>query len=174
MRQVWRMYKIPNLLASKCFVARYGGDPLSLGYSGKHLAKSSWAAKSLVRVVISMKGAIGKRIGNGKDNSILQDIWVKEKKISRIAQPLESQSGKVSDLLTTDRRWNANLIWKSFEEDTARDILSIYVPTHECKEEFRWLAKKNGEFTFKSGYWVAAASAKVSTWRPKQEAFWKL
>uniref|UniRef100_A0A803MBK5 Reverse transcriptase n=1 Tax=Chenopodium quinoa TaxID=63459 RepID=A0A803MBK5_CHEQI len=66
MKQCWRFYTNPSLLARKIFKEKYGKDPISLGLMGKKIIRGSWAAKSLVRAASSFKDNVGRRIGNGK------------------------------------------------------------------------------------------------------------
>uniref|UniRef100_A0A803MP61 RNase H type-1 domain-containing protein n=1 Tax=Chenopodium quinoa TaxID=63459 RepID=A0A803MP61_CHEQI len=128
MKQSWRFYCNPSLLASKIFKAKYGNDPITLGITGKKIVVGSWAAKILVRAAASFKHHIGRRIGSGDSVSIVQDIWVSNRKIQ--FRHLEEMQGitKVSDLMTSDRRWNAELgmvlwaIWSHRNDIIFRDV----------------------------------------------------
>ncbi|XP_021857984.2 uncharacterized protein [Spinacia oleracea] len=154
-RQSWRMYSNPRLLASKLFKGKYGGDPISLGYRDTTPRSCSWAARSLIKASNSLKDGVRTRIGNGETTRITQDTWVGNSKLKmkNTSSNDVRQLTTVAHLMTTERRWNAPLIWRCFQEQEAKLIMATHIPSDCVQDTYQWEYTKNGKYTFKSGYW---------------------
>uniref|UniRef100_A0A803LJ40 Reverse transcriptase domain-containing protein n=1 Tax=Chenopodium quinoa TaxID=63459 RepID=A0A803LJ40_CHEQI len=152
MRQRWRLYTHPELLASKIFAKKYGDNPISLGYRGRVPPHGSWAEQSLVKATLKMKSGLGRIIGDGTSTDITQDVWAQEKRLQPKTRFYEMGMNKVSDLMTNGRCWNAPLIWSTFEQEDTRNILSICIP-EQGEDRFQWMPEESGTYSFKSGYW---------------------
>ncbi|XP_021835074.2 uncharacterized protein [Spinacia oleracea] len=154
-RKSWRMHTHSDLLASKLFKGKYGNDPISLGYSNSMPRRSSWAARSLIKAAHNLRDGVRFLVNNGRNTRITQDIWVGDTRLTP-KTPLMSEQPNlhvVADLMTTERRWNASLIWRKFSHHDAKRIMATHIPEDEEPDTLNWGGTKNSEYTFKSGYW---------------------
>lgn len=163
----------PNLLVSKLFKGKYGDDPISVGYQGRSPYAPSWAARSLIKAASSLKGGIQFRVGNGHCTKITRDSWVGMEKVHfrNHIPPWFQAEAKVMDIMTTERNWNAGLIWKSFTAVDARKILATHIPAADKEDEMIWAHTKTGKYTFKSGYWFLHRQQQPSI--GTHSKFWK-
>ncbi|KAL2892883.1 hypothetical protein RDABS01_008792 [Bienertia sinuspersici] len=124
-RQVWRMERNPNNLASRVLHQKYGGNPLQIARRGKLPAKTSWVFKSLVKCSRTMLPGCGRRIGNGHQSSVLEEVWA-GKALVKFKNNISSDQGEkprvVKDLMK-GRAWDATKVWQWFNK---RDALSIF------------------------------------------------
>ncbi|KAL5551944.1 hypothetical protein UlMin_002120 [Ulmus minor] len=75
--------------------------------------------------------------------------------------------------------WDSSLIRNSFHHDEAEAILSLPRPRHSYPDSLIWHYDKKGNYTVRSGYWVAtgcsgvasSSSSNSTTWWTR---FWKL
>ena len=79
-------------------------------------------------------------------------------------------NAKVSELIINGN-WNSTLVWAHFDRTAAREILSIHLPENNAMDRKIWKPSRNGEYTIKSGYWIAQES---NTTAPAiSPSFWK-
>ncbi|KAL2892810.1 hypothetical protein RDABS01_008719 [Bienertia sinuspersici] len=63
---------------------------------------------------------------------------------------------RVADLIDYEAgAWNKEVIWSIFNEEEARAILAIPLSASHPSDSLFWWPNKNGEYTVKSGYWLA-------------------
>ncbi|KAL5567268.1 hypothetical protein UlMin_030432 [Ulmus minor] len=97
-------------------------------------------------------------------------------------QSQENKQGKfekVSSLITASGSWDSTLIRASFHEDEANAILSLPLPRRATPDSLIWHYHKSGQYTVRSGYWLASqckstpssSTSSISYWWKK---FWRL
>ncbi|XP_056685577.1 uncharacterized protein [Spinacia oleracea] len=77
----------------------------------------------------------------------------------------------VADLMTSQRRWNASLIWRNFDQHVAKKILATHIPDDDEPDLLRWGGTRSGKYSFKSGYWYQNRGVLTSSY--DNEKFWK-
>lgn len=85
-----------------------------------------------------MRKGLKVQIGNGMRTSIEHQVWVRDHVVCKrqhAAGWLQTDA-KVSNLMTSDRRWNAGIIWRSFSASDAEAILAIHIPSVDTEDRF--------------------------------------
>ncbi|KAL2932229.1 hypothetical protein RDABS01_037639 [Bienertia sinuspersici] len=62
----------------------------------------------------------------------------------------ERKPEKVCELMTQQRTWNASLVWKWFDKDSAKNILATDINGKE--DTWQWKYNNRGVYNIKSGY----------------------
>ncbi|KAL2903953.1 hypothetical protein RDABS01_002663 [Bienertia sinuspersici] len=173
-RQVWRVSRNHNSLASRVIRRKYGGDPLAIARRGATLRNASWAMRSMVNCAKTLKLGCGIKVGNGRSTLIQEDIWAGKEPIAFRNRDFENQPEKpeyVSDIID-GQSWNANKVWNWFKRDSAQRILSTYLPKEEKEDEIIWCQEENGDYSVKSGYWYLQNQRKRGR-NHTETKFWK-
>ncbi|KAA3463501.1 reverse transcriptase [Gossypium australe] len=111
---------------------------------------SQWTAKGLL-----LKG-LGWRIGDGQKVSIWEDRWVPGDEILNCQNLSQNPSlVKVAELIDNNtRRWNEELILRTFAERDAERILSIPLSMRSHEDFLIWREEATGEYSVRSGHRV--------------------
>lgn len=120
-----------------------------------------------------MAKGVGRAIRDGSCNNITEEIWV-GKNLITFRQDLRDQLPNkpiwVSNLITSQKKWDNTTLKKSFEEEMSDKIRSIHTPVQIRKDDFYWLASSKADYSIKSGYWFLKDGI---TSKEKVQLFWK-
>ncbi|XP_010684120.2 uncharacterized protein LOC104898717 [Beta vulgaris subsp. vulgaris] len=135
---------------------------------------SSYAFRSLFKAGCALKKGLYKKLGNGKQIRIDRDKWHPSKFL--IPKMLENHVDRtnniimVNDLINTNKEWKANIIWKIFPPEEAKEIFAVHIPHEECEDDLEWSHTKSGRYSVKSGYWLLHQEAHI---QDDKATFWK-
>lgn len=152
-KTAWALSKESNDSTCKILKYKYGNF---LYPKSRNETNQSMIRKGLESCRGTIAKGAGKVIGNGLSTKVWADRWVPGNidlytpSSSSIAVDLDM---KVSDLiLPNPKRWNSHLIYLLFDDATARDIMSIYLPQEDISDELVWFPNATGEHTVRSFY----------------------
>ncbi|XP_062005888.1 uncharacterized protein LOC133723072 [Rosa rugosa] len=98
------------------------------------------------------------RIGNGRRVRIKGDRWLPTPSSFKVISSLPiPDAWTVEHLLTESGAWNVPLIQSLFLAHEAETILAMPLGLRSIPDKLVWHFTKNGNFTVKTGYWVARA-----------------
>ena len=115
-----------------------------------------------------LKKGIIWRVGDGKDIQIQRDQWIPRNEGLMTASFIRrSRLRWVNQLMYPDRKeWNVGLIREIFHSFDADDICRISIPRSNVKDYIAWHTEKNGIFSVRSAYKLAAAIKHKSVLEP--------
>ncbi|KAG7571744.1 Ribonuclease H domain [Arabidopsis suecica] len=153
-KQAWRLLQNPNCLFARFFKSRYfdGEDFLEAEIG----ARPSYAWRSIIHGRELLLKGLRKEVGNG--NSLR--AWAVGQADHGPRTPLMKHfsvnlSLKVKDLIDFDsRRWNRELLDDLFYPVDVEIIIKKN-PVVNMEDFWVWLHSKSGEYSVKTGYWLA-------------------
>ncbi|XP_027184267.1 uncharacterized protein LOC113782585 [Coffea eugenioides] len=150
-KQIWRLLTCPNLLMSKVMKAKYYQHESPLSCEAK--ANSSWIWKSMMSAREEVRRGARRKIGNGRGTRIWEDAWIQDGKEGKVVstKPPTCTMSKVSDLIC-NFRWNAPLVFRTFNPTEARQILKIPISLTSRPDSYSWSHSENGQYTVSSAY----------------------
>ncbi|KAG7533614.1 Zinc knuckle CX2CX4HX4C [Arabidopsis thaliana x Arabidopsis arenosa] len=159
-KQAWRLLQNPSSLFARFFKSRYFDDEEFL--EAEVGARPSYAWRSILHGRELVIKGLRKEVGNGNSISVWMDPWIHD-----IAPRLPFQKHfsvnlnlKVSDLIDFDGRcWNRDLLDHLFYPADV-ELIVKKKPVIDMADFWVWLHTKTGDFSVKSGYWLAFQSNK--------------
>ena len=101
---------------------------------------------------------IRNKVHSGYEINVWQDPWVPSTplKPAHSRAPVVHPKMTVSSLINFEiKEWDARLLEQYVDQEDIPIIQSLAIsPTHR-RDTFCWNNTKNGQYTVKSGYWVA-------------------
>lgn len=106
-----------------------------------------------------LKKGIIWRIGNGKSIQIQRDQWIPRKEgLKSTTFIRRSRLRWFNQLMHQDRKeWNIELIRQNFHNFDAEEICKIRIPRSDMEDCIAWHYEKNGVFSVRSAYKLAAS-----------------
>uniref|UniRef100_A0A803QJV0 Reverse transcriptase n=1 Tax=Cannabis sativa TaxID=3483 RepID=A0A803QJV0_CANSA len=158
-KQIWRCLRQPGSLCTKVLKASYFPNKSVL--AAKCGAHASFVWRSLVwGKEIILKGYRW-RVGNGQQVRVLEDPWLPRPTSFKVYdKPPFPQQLCVVDLTHPSGVWDESFIRANFNHEDAEMILRL-PPLHEgLEDKVMWHYSRNGEYTVRSGYRMAAEMRK--------------
>ena len=150
-KQVWRILTKPNLLVSKVLKAKYFPKESILNCKTPQDASRIWQGLMGERSLID-KDLI-RRIGNGRSTSVWDHKWIPRSSTGKptSSRPINCELKMVNELIC-HKRWNKNIIFRTFNRDDAERILSIPISLIGREDSYFWQPQAGGTDTVSSGY----------------------
>ncbi|KAL2895927.1 hypothetical protein RDABS01_000461 [Bienertia sinuspersici] len=155
-KQVWRLHVENDSLLHKVIKAKYfkHEDILEAnrGFDPSFTWRSLWNAKSLLK-----EGMIW-RVGNGSNINVWTDSWIQGDLGGYVLGQNDSRSPnmRVIDLMDAySGKWNSELIKNIFSAEDCKRILATPLSSSNIADSRYWWPNKSGEYTVRSGYWLA-------------------
>ncbi|KAF7840058.1 cellulose synthase A catalytic subunit 6 [UDP-forming]-like isoform X1 [Senna tora] len=128
-------------------------------FAAKRKHRSSWCWNSLLDGLCFLKSNLSWVVCNGSCISIWDDYWLPNHVKIPYSQPWDRNSRVSSLLLQNGQGWDVTKVMAHFDRPTAEKILAIPL-SRVGREDFKvWHFNSNGEYSVKSGYWVAFDSS---------------
>ncbi|KAL5757091.1 hypothetical protein ACOSQ2_021837 [Xanthoceras sorbifolium] len=151
----WRIVMNKDSLVARVLKAKYFRQEdflsVSLKQGSSHLWRSLVWGRSLL-----LKG-LRWRVGNGKDIRAFQDPWIPRASTFRPFSTAPLEDLKVASLIYPfSHSWDLAKLDQVFVAADRDSILKIPLSFGDCNDSLIWHFDKNGEYSVKSGYRVAA------------------
>ncbi|XP_048594891.1 uncharacterized protein LOC106358645 [Brassica napus] len=155
-KQLWRLLQIPDSLVVRVLKGRYYrlSSPLRVdtATNPSYVWTSIIAARKLLLLGIRQK------IHSGYEVKVWEDSWMPTtpaRPATSIA-PVIHPNMRVSDLIDqVSKEWNIGLLENYVIPEDIPLIRSLAISSTHRRDTFCWNYTKNGQYTVKSGYWVA-------------------
>ncbi|KAL5756462.1 hypothetical protein ACOSQ2_021208 [Xanthoceras sorbifolium] len=155
-KQGWRLLTSPSSLAARVLKARYFPSSSFLNSSLGNHPSFIWRSILWGRYVLC-KG-LRWRVGDGKNISVYDDPWIPKPSTFRVISPRWLPAGvSVAGLISADGNWCEEVIRSYFTAEEADCIMSIPLSRSPCPDSFLWHYDKQGIFSVRSAYKLAAA-----------------
>ncbi|KAL5577665.1 hypothetical protein UlMin_019364 [Ulmus minor] len=170
-KQAWRIHTQPSSLVARVLQGFYFTSSSFLQVKKSNGTSFVWRSILWGRELF-LQGARWK-IGCGNDTYIYHDRWLPRDGCFKISSPrVLGNFAKVNDIITASGSWDSSLIRSSFHHDEAEAILSLPRSRHSYPDSLIWHYDKKGDYTVRSGYWVAtgrsgvagSSSSNTTTW----------
>lgn len=104
-----------------------------------------------------LKEGVVRCIGSGNETEIWRDPWLTTAPHNiRSSKPEDCTIWFVSDLIDpVHRLWKHDLLTMLFSEEEVNQIMQIPLTLNERPDGWKWIYTKHGNYTTKSGYYVA-------------------
>ncbi|KAL5570726.1 hypothetical protein UlMin_020323 [Ulmus minor] len=177
-KQAWRIHSKPTSLTARVLQGFYFHKSSFLQVKANSSSSFVWRSILWGRELYNQ--GLRCRIGSGQNTYIYHDCWLPRAGCFKISSPRVLGSfDKVSSLITASGSWDSSLIRKSFHEDEANAILSLPLPRRTTPDTLLWHYDKSGNYTVRSGYWLAnqcrsvpsSSTVSLNSWWKR---FWRL
>ena len=115
-----------------------------------------WTSISAAKKLLLL--GIRSKVHSGYEINVWQDLWIPSTpaRPARPRVPVVNPKMLVSSLISSEsKEWDARILAQYVEQEDIQLIMSLAIsPTHR-RDSFCWSYTKNGQYTVKSGYWVA-------------------
>ncbi|KAL5574815.1 hypothetical protein UlMin_016514 [Ulmus minor] len=156
-KQAWRIHTQPSSLVARVLQGFYFTSSSFLQVKKSNATSFVWRSILWGRELF-LQGARWK-IGCGNDTYIYHDRWLPRDGCFKISSPRDlGNFAKVNDIIIASGSWDSSLIRSSFHPDEAEAILSLPRPRHSYPDSLIWHYDKKGDYTVRSGYWVATVA----------------
>ncbi|KAK7275182.1 hypothetical protein RIF29_16291 [Crotalaria pallida] len=157
-KQWWRLMGNTSSLVHRVLKAKYFPNKPLQYFTKNNYSSYTWTSISSARWIIE-EGTIWK-VGDGTNIDIWEDKWCISLPNGRIhsGQQWRQQIKKVSDLIILETHsWDIGLIYSSFEEFEAKQILKIHLRRRCMEDKLIWRNSQDVEYTIKQGYHLVMA-----------------
>jgi hypothetical protein len=156
-KQGWRLIQNPESLCARVLKSKYypKGDLLNTVFSTD--ASPVW--RGIEHGLELLKKGLIWRVGNGKNIQIQRDQRIPRNEGLRSANFIRrSRLRWVNQLILPEsKEWNSELIGNIFYPFDAEEILKMKIPSAEVDDCIAWHYEKNGVFSVRSAYKLAAS-----------------
>ncbi|KAG7590131.1 Reverse transcriptase zinc-binding domain [Arabidopsis suecica] len=155
-KQAWRLLQNPNCLFSKLIKSRY--FPQSEFLDSCLGSRPSFGWRSIQHGRELLKHGLRKRVGNGESINVWTDYWLDDNGLRApwIKNPIINIDLKVCDLIDARRRdWDIDKLQEQFYPDDVA-LIRANRPVVAVDDFWIWKHNRSGDFSVKSGYWLAA------------------
>ncbi|XP_048605505.1 uncharacterized protein LOC125583020 [Brassica napus] len=162
-KQLWRLVQFPDSLVARVLRGRYYrlSSPLRVGpvSSPSYVWTSISAARKLLLLGIRQK------IHSGYEVKVWEDPWIPSNPARPAAPiaPVMNPNMRVSDLIDQGLKdWDVGLLESYVHPEDIPLIRSLAISSTHRRDSFCWNFTRSGQYTVKSGYWVAQNLLKLT------------
>ncbi|XP_013594673.1 PREDICTED: uncharacterized protein LOC106302786 [Brassica oleracea var. oleracea] len=155
-KQLWRLAQFPDSLVARVLKGRYYRLCSPLSVIPASSPSYVWTSISAARELLMM--GIRQKVHSGYEVKIWQDPWIPTvpPRAAHPVVPVMNPNMRVSDLINQESKdWDVSLLEKYVNRDDIPLIRSLAISSAHRRDTFCWSYTRNGQYTVKSGYWVA-------------------
>lgn len=155
----WRIHSQPKCLLARVMLGKYCHSTPFLSVQGPNAASHGWRSILVGRDLVCQK--LGWVLGDGSSINAWSDPWLSPSALNQPMgpAPLSSKDCLVKDLFTQGSvDWNVPKIQVLFPASCS-EILALKPSRLGAPDKQVWLGNKSGEYSTKSGYYVAIAES---------------
>ncbi|XP_048622814.1 uncharacterized protein LOC125591926 [Brassica napus] len=161
-KQLWRLVQFPDSLVARVLRGRYYRLSSPLRVNSTNNPSYVWNSISAARKLLLL--GIRLKIHSGYDVKVWEDPWIPTipSRPAAPVAPVMHPNMRVSDLINqTSKEWDVRLLESYVNMDDIQLIRSLAISSSHRRDSFCWSYTRNGQYTVKSGYWVARNLLKV-------------
>ncbi|XP_048611535.1 uncharacterized protein LOC125585868 [Brassica napus] len=151
-----RLVQYPDSLAARVLRGRYYRMTSPLRVTSTSSPSYVWTSISAARKLLLL--GIRQKIHSGYDVRVWEDPWIPTTP-ARPARPIAlvmNLNMRVSDIINQEsKEWDVGLLDDYVHPDDIPLIRSMAISSTHRRDTFCWNYTRNGQYTVKSGYWVA-------------------
>ncbi|XP_056846710.1 uncharacterized protein LOC130497708 [Raphanus sativus] len=155
-KQLWRLTQNPDSLVARVLRGRYYRLSSPLRVNSVSSPSYVWTSISAARELLLME--IRQKIHSGYEVKVWEDPWIplNPARPAIPIAPVMNPNMRVSDLIDQELKvWDVNLLEQYVRPDDIPLIRSVAISTTHRPDTFCWNFTRHGQYTVKSGYWVA-------------------
>ena len=155
-KQLWRLVQYPDSLVARVLKGKYYRLSSPLRIAAVDNPSYVWTSISAAKKLLLL--GIRSKVHSGYEINVWQDPWTPSTPARPAGPrvPVVNPKMLVSSLMNSEsKEWDARILAQYVEQEDIQLIMSLAIsPTHR-RDSFYWSYTKNGQYTVKSGYWVA-------------------
>ncbi|XP_048622593.1 uncharacterized protein LOC106430409 [Brassica napus] len=155
-KQLWRLVQFPDSLVVRVLRGRYYRLSSPLRVNAATGPSYVWTSISAARNLLLL--GIRQKIHSGYEVKVWEDPWIPTNP-ARLAAPMAPvmhPNMRVSDLINQESKdWDVGLLENYVHPDDIPFIRSLAISSTHHRDSYCWNFTRNGQYTVKSGYWVA-------------------
>ncbi|XP_048637537.1 uncharacterized protein LOC125609952 [Brassica napus] len=155
-KQLWRLVQYPDSLVARVLRGRYYRMTSPLRAISTSSPSYVWTSISAARKLLLL--GIRQKIQSGYDVRVWEDPWIPKTpaRPARPIAPVMHLNMRVSDIINQEsKEWDVGLLDDYVHPDDIPLIRSMAISSTHRRDTFCWNYTRNGQYTVKSGYWVA-------------------
>ncbi|XP_048593215.1 uncharacterized protein LOC106393995 [Brassica napus] len=160
-KQLWRLVQFPDSLVARVLRGRYYRLSSPLRVNPTSSPSYVWTSISAARKLLLL--GIRQKIHSGYES--WEDPWIPSNPARPAAPiaPVMNPNMRVSDLIDQGvKDWNVGLLEKYVHPEDIPLIRNLAISSTHRRDTFCWNFTRSGQYTVKSGYWVAQNLLKLS------------
>ncbi|XP_048623890.1 uncharacterized protein LOC125592615 [Brassica napus] len=155
-KQLSRLVQYPDSLVARVLRGRYYRMTSPLRATSTSSPSYVWTSISAARKLLLL--GIRQKIHSGYDVRVWEDPWIPTTpaRPARPIAPVMNLNMRVSDIINQEsKEWDVGLLDDYVHPDDIPLIRSMAISSTHRRDTFCWNYTRNGQYTVKSGYWVA-------------------
>ena len=155
-KQLWRLVQYSDSLVAKVLRERYYRMSSPLRTTSVNSPSYVWTSISAARKLLIL--GIRHKIHSGYEVKVWEDPWIPTipARPARPVAPALHSNMRVSDLINQQsKEWGVVLLEDYVASEDIHFIRSLAISSAHRRDTFCWNYTKNGQYTVKSGYWIA-------------------
>ncbi|XP_024012343.1 uncharacterized protein LOC112086786 [Eutrema salsugineum] len=168
-KQLWRLLRFPDSLLNRVLKGRYYKycSPLEITVSNR----PSYGWRSILAAKPLLASGLRKNIGSGFETLVWSDPWIPDDP----PRPPEGLHVEQDPLLFVNslidfesKQWKLARLRELFPPKEIAFILGIRPSQYVSRDGYSWSLTKSGNYTVKSGYWIARSLSRLACEPPLQ------
>ncbi|XP_048623794.1 uncharacterized protein LOC125592583 [Brassica napus] len=155
-KQLWRLVQFPDSLVARVLRGRYYRLSSPLRVSPVSSSSYVWTSISAARKLLLL--GFRQKIHSGYEVKVWEDPWIPSNPARPAAPiaPVMNPNMRVSDLIDQGLKdWDVGLLENYVHPEDIPLIRSLAISSTHRRDTFCWNFTRSGQYTVKSGYWVA-------------------
>ncbi|XP_056841665.1 uncharacterized protein LOC130494863 [Raphanus sativus] len=155
-KQLWRLAQNPDSLVARVLKGRYYRLSSPLRINSVNSPSYVWTSISAARELLLL--GIRQKIHSGYEVKVWEDPWIplNPARPAIPIAPVMHPNMRVSDLINQEsKEWDVELLEQYVRPEDIPLIRSLAISITHRPDTFCWNFTRNGQYTVKSGYWVA-------------------